>query len=296
MRLNTSCAAIFLLASALCPLTLLSAQANVATNEFPAMALPMHSTTASSVVNPRATPPPAGLAPFSRFAVAAGISPLGINIQGTVNVDRFMNVRAIGNIFNYSLSSINVSGFNVDGNINLATAGASLDVYPWPKHGFRISPGTLFYNKNGVSATMVATGGTSFTLNNYTYYSSPSNPVTGGGGVNLHARNAAPTITVGWGNLISRTGRHWSVPFEVGAAMIGDPVPTIAFTGGQVCSNPQGTANCQNVVGNSDLNTNLQAQLVKYQNDLQPLRFYPIVSVGVGYSFPLRRQSALTAR
>jgi hypothetical protein len=43
-----------------------------------------------------------------------------------------------------------------------------------------------------------------------------------------------------------------------------------------------------NVVGNTTLNTNLQAQIAKYQNDLNPLRFYPIISIGLAYSFPIR--------
>lgn len=238
--------------------------------------------------NPNPRKPPTGLRPFSRFAVGGGISLMGINMQGAVNINRFLNLRGVGNYLQYTRNNISISGFTVAGKINFATAGAALDFFPWPNHGFRISPGALFYNQNAVSGAMVAAGGTSFTLNNTTYYSSPSNPVTGVGSLNLHAQNPAPTITVGWGNLIPRRGGHWSFPFELGAAMIGDPVPAIAFTGGQVCSNAQGTTGCQNVVGDPTLNSNLQAQIVKYKNDLQPLRFYPILSFGVGFSFPIR--------
>lgn len=295
MRSTTFCAAAFLLLSTFWLPSELRAQTIVAANEVAAIPQPKPNAVMPSVTNPRAKTPPARLAPFSRFGLAGGISPLGINLQGAVNVNRFMNVRGVGNFFNYSVNNISVSGFNVNGKLNFATAGVSLDVFPWPNHGFRISPGALFYNQNSVSATIVATGGTSFTLNNSTYYSSTSSPVTGTGGLSLHANNPAPTVTLGWGNLISRTGGHWSVPFEIGAAMIGRPVPSMALTGGQVCDNAQGTLNCQNVVGYAQLNSNLQAQLVKYQNDLQPLRFYPILSVGVGYSFPIRRSAGRTA-
>lgn len=295
MRLAALCATAFLFSSTLWLPTALRAQTNVVANEVAATTQPKPSGETPSVTNPKAETQPGRFQPFSRFGLAAGISPLGINFQGAVNIDRFMNVRGVGNFFNYSMNNISVSGFNVNGKLNLATAGVSLDVFPWPNHGFRVSPGALFYNQNSVNATIMAAGGTSFTLNDYTYYSSPSNPVTGAGGISLHGRNPAPTITLGWGNLISRTGGHWSVPFEIGAAMIGNPIPTIAFTGGQVCADPQGTVDCQNVVGNSDLNNNLQAQLVKYQNDLQPLRFYPILSVGVGYSFPIRRSTGPAA-
>lgn len=289
MRLLALFAAFFLLASTLCS-PALRAQAIPAADQLAALSRPSYDSAPSAVMNPRPQPPPS-LTPFSRFALAGALSPLGVDFQAAVNVNRFMNVRGIGNVFNYSLNNISVSGFSLDGSLNLASAGVLIDVYPWPNHGFRASAGTLMFNQNKVSATMVASGGTSFTLNGDTYYSSSSDPVSGAGGVNLHARNPAPAFTVGWGNLISRRGRRWSIPFEMGAVMIGDPVPTIAFTGGQVCSDPQGTLNCQDVVGNSTLNSNLQAQLLKYQNDLAPLRFYPILSVGVGYSFPIRHSA-----
>ena len=287
MRLYNFCPVAFLLASVLCS-PALRAQVAPAANQLAALSKPAYNGMASTVMNPHPKVPTT-LSPFSRFAMAGAVSPLGVDFQAAVNVNRFMNLRGTGNMFNYTDSNISVGGFNVSGSVKLASAGVSLDVYPWPNHGFRMSPGALFYNQNRANATVLAAGGTSFTLNGYNYYSSTTTPVAGVGGLNLHARNPSPTITVGWGNLISRTGGHWSVPFELGAAMIGAPVPSLAFTGGQVCSDPQGTVNCQNVVGNSMLNTNLQAQLVKYQNDLQPLRFYPILSVGVGYNFPIRR-------
>ena len=289
MKLTVACVG-FLLASTLCPPAVLRAQTAIA---MPAPA--GYSNTLPSAVNPYPKPQ-AALAPFSRFALAGGISAMGVNLQGAVNVNRHFNVRGVGNIFNYTLSNTSISGFTVNGNATLATAGAAIDYFPWPNHGFRISPGALFYNKNGASATMVATGGTSFTLNDTTYYSSPSNPVTGSGSVNLHEYSPAPTVSVGWGNLIPRRGGHFSFPFELGAAYIGAPVPAIAFTSGQVCANPQGTSNCQNVVGDPTLNANLQTQLAKYTNDLKPLRFYPIVSFGVGYSFSIRRLAGLTAQ
>lgn len=287
MRLPYHCIAIFLIASALCAASALPAQTTPSATEMATPPPPQY----NGAMRPPLNPKPKthnGPAPFSRFAVGVGVSAMGINMQAAVNANRYMNLRGVGNFFNYSRSGISLSGFTVSGTANFASAGAAIDFYPFPNHGLRISPGALFYNQNAVSATMVATGGTSFTLNSATYYSSPSNPVAGVGSLNLHVQNPAPSLTGGWGNLIPRRGGHWSFPFEVGAAYIGAPVPVIAFTGGQVCSNAQGTAGCQNVVGDTTLNANLQAQIAKYQHDLQPLRFYPIVSFGVGFSFPIR--------
>ena len=224
-------------------------------------------------------------APFSRVAIGGGVSSMGVNMQVAVIANRYMNLRGTGNFFNYSLSNVNVNGFNASGKLNFATAGASVDFYPFPNHGLRISPGAMFYNQNQLGATVVAPGGTSFTLDGYTYYSSQSNPVTGAGNVFLNKQSPAFTITTGWGNMISRRGSHFSVPFEIGAAFIGAPSVNMALTSGQVCADPAGTIACQNVVGNAQINANLQAQVAKYQNDVNPFKIYPIVSTGVAFSF-----------
>lgn len=227
-------------------------------------------------------------APFSRLALGAGVSAMGINVQAAINANRYLNLRATGNFFNYTVSNVKISGFSVDGTLNFAAAGASLDFYPFPYHGFRISPGVLVHNQNAVNASMTVPGGTSFTLNHVTYYSSTANPVQGTANLGLNTQRPAFTITTGWGDMISRTGGHWAFPVEVGAALIGDPALNIALTKGQVCTNPQGTVGCQNVVGDAALNADLQAQIAKYKSDLNPLRFYPIVSFGVAYNFPIR--------
>jgi hypothetical protein len=236
------------------------------------------------------TPAPS-LRPYARIAVGGGFSALGVNLQAAINANRYMNIRGGGNFFNYSVNNINVSGFNVDGKLNLGTAGAAVDFYPFPNHGFRVSPGLLFHNGNALSAAITASGGTSFTLNDTTYYSSASSPVTGAGSLILHAQRPAFTITTGWGNMISRRGGHWSFPFEIGAAMVGAPSVNLALTSGQVCSAPQG-GYCQNVVSDSSLESNLQAQVAKYQKDVKPLSIYPILSSGVAYSFNIRRHGA----
>ena len=224
--------------------------------------------------------------PFSRFALGGGISTLGINLMAATNLNRYMNLRASGNVFQYTDSSISTNGFNVDANLNLASMGASVDIYPFPDHGLRFSPGVLFYNANAATATFAVQGGTSFTLNDTTYYASSSNPVMGNGSLGLNSTKPAFTITAGWGNMIPRSGGHFSFPFEVGVALIGAPTLNIALTSGQVCD-AQGQ-NCVNVATDADVQSNLQQQIAKDKSDLEPLKTYPIVSVGVAYSFRIR--------
>jgi hypothetical protein len=234
------------------------------------------------------TPPNYSPAPFSRLAFSGGVGTMGVNLQVAMNANRYMNLRGIGNFFSYSLNNVSADGLLASGTLNLATAGAALDFYPFPYHGLRISPGVLFYNQNQATASVIAPGGTSFTLDSYPYYSSQANPVTGTGGMGLNTHKQAFTITTGWGNMIPRRGGHLSFPVEIGAAFVGAPTVKMALTGGQVCQDPAGTIGCINVVGNQEIQSNLAAQQAKYQSDINPFKIYPIFSSGVAFSFNLR--------
>ncbi len=226
------------------------------------------------------------LKPFSRVGLGAGVSAMGVNLQIATNMDRHLNLRGVGNVLGYSVNNISTSGFNVSAKLAMATAGFSVDYYPFPTHGLRLSPGMLFYNQNSVTATAVATAGTSFTLNSVTYYSAAANPVQGAASIGFNKQNPAFTLTTGWGNLISRTGSHFSFPFEIGAAFVGTPTLNIGLTQGQVCD--AAGANCVNVATDSTVQANLQAQIAKYKNDLNPLQVYPILSFGIGFNFHIR--------
>jgi hypothetical protein len=224
--------------------------------------------------------------PLSHVAFGGGISPLGINMQAAVNLNRYMNFRGVGNVFNYTVNNISTNGLNLNGKLNFATAGASLDFYPFPNHGFRLSPGGLFYNQNTVNANVSVSGGTSFSLNGVKYYASSSNPITGTGSLGLNSSNPAFSMTAGWGNMIPRRGGHWSFPFEIGAAFVGSPNLNMALTSGQACD-AQGQ-NCVDVATDPNLQANLQAQIQKYRTDVSPFRYYPIVNFGAAYSFRIR--------
>ena len=232
--------------------------------------------------------------PFSRIALGAGLSPLGIQLQAATNLSSHFNLRATGNFFNYSTNFTN-SGITATAKLNLASAGASVDVYPF-RAGFRISPGLLFYNGNQLTATTAVPGGTSFTLNGTTYYSANANSTTGATPVNgnatlgLNTTKPAFTITTGWGNMIPRNG-HWSFPFEIGVAVIGAPSVNVNL-GGWACYDPAQTE-CTNISSTTNpiaiaIQSNLTAQVAKWTTDLNPLKTYPIVSAGVAYSFHIR--------
>jgi len=244
----------------------------------------------SAILNGNASP-----GRVSRIGIGGGISPLGINMQVATNISAHFNLRGTGNFFKYS-NTFNTNGLNLNAKVNLASGGGALDIYPF-RAGFRISPGVLFYNGNQVTASDAVAGGTSFTLNGQTFYSATANtatgatPVFGNAALGLNATKPAFTITTGWGNMIPRKEGHWSFPFEIGVALTGAPSLT-ANLGGWACYDKAQTE-CANLASTTNpvaiaVQSDLQAQLVKWRSDLNPLKTYPIVSIGVAYAFHIR--------
>ena len=248
------------------------------------------------------------LKPFSAFALGGGVSLMGVNMQAATNLNRYLNLRGTGNVFNYSVNNISVNGstgnsgfstngLNLDGKVNMATAGVSLDYFPFPKHGLRLSPGMLFYNQNQISANAVEAAGNSFTLNGNTYYSATANAATGAAPLNvaanlgLNTHQQALTLTTGWGNMIPRNGGHWSFPFEVGAAFTGTPSLNVNLTGWACIDQAQ--TECSDVTSTTNpiglaVQSNPNAQVTKWKSDLDPLKVYPIFSFGASYDFHIK--------
>lgn len=269
----------------------LTAQSTPAANQLP---LPQ------TTVNPRAQAvrqyrtrkdllPPK---PFSVVAVGGGISVMGGNMQVAVNANRFMNLRGTGNYFNYTDSNLSVSNFSLNANLAFATGGASVDFYPFYSHGFRLSPGVLFYNQNQITANAVGAAGSDISLNNTKYYSETANPLTVSAALGLNTRKQAFTITTGWGNMIPRYGGgHWSFPFEIGGAFTGVPTINVALAG-YACTSQADAAtsgpSCTNMATNATAQSNLTAQINKWKSDLNDLQVFPILSFGVSYNFHIR--------
>ena len=235
-------------------------------------------------------------APFSRIGIGADVSPLGIGIKSAIVLNHYFDVRVMGNFFNYGSGRFEVEGFNVDAKIHLASAAASLDWYPFGSI-WRISPGVLFFNGNQVSGTGTITPGTSFQLENQTYYSASPNPATGatpllGSGVlGLNAHRPAVTVTGGFGKFIPRSHRHWSFPSEFGVAFTGAPTIHVNMTG-WACLDAKQTM-CSNVGDPTtpiaiQFNDNLQSRLNRWRRDLNKIPVYPLFSYSVVYSFDIR--------
>ncbi len=111
------------------------------------------------------------------------------------------------------------------------------------------------------------------------YTSFATDPIHGVASLTFGKRTA-PQLTVGWGNMIPRRGRHVSVPFDIGFQYVGAPLIhfNLAGTG---CSD-QG---CSNLATDPTAQANIRQEESDLNGDIAPLRFYPIARIGIAYTF-----------
>ena len=213
-----------------------------------------------------------------RIGVGAKISLLGIGGEAAVALTRRINVRGGFNFFNYS-DTFSKDGIGYGAQLAFRSAEAHLDLFPFAG-GFHLSPGLLFYNDNHISATASVPPGQAFTLGGASYTSSAANPVTGT--AKLGFNKAAPMVTIGFGNLIPRNRRRFSLSTEFGVAYTGAPKASLALAG-TACSNP--AVICVNAGTDPTVQSNVQSEVAKVNHDVSVLKIWPIASVGFAVNF-----------
>jgi hypothetical protein len=214
----------------------------------------------------------------NHFGVGATFGTPGPGVQAAVKLNRISNIRASFDFFSFG-DSLSQSGINYNYDLRLRSFGVMYDMFPLGG-GFHISPGLWIHDGNRVAVTGAAPTANLFTFNNASYRSSPTDPAHGNG--TLSFNSVAPVLTVGFGNLVPRNGKHWTFPIEAGFAYQGDPNVTMNILG-SVCDATG--RNCRAVTADPTAQSNIADERRKLQDNASFARFYPIVSFGVGFSF-----------
>jgi hypothetical protein len=226
-----------------------------------------------------AKPAAAAFNPSLSVGIVAKISSLGVGVDAATPLTARTNLRVGFNALGYS-DTFHADGIGYNTSLTLRSLDALLDWYPF-KGGFHITPGVMLYNGNQAKAAVLVPGKDTFTLNGVSYESDPITPVTGTG--KLTFSPAAPMVLVGWGNVVQRTKR-FSIPVEIGAVFGGAP-KMILNLAGNVCE--VGTTRCGAISSDPTAHSNIQAEESKLNKDLNPLRYYPVISVGFAYRFSI---------
>ncbi|MGE0392135.1 MAG: hypothetical protein AB7I25_02945 [Vicinamibacterales bacterium] len=212
-----------------------------------------------------------------KAGVAFKFGVLGAGVDVAVPVGSRVNIR--GGFSGLSLShEFEDDGLILDASLKLRSASAHLDWFPFGG-GFHLSPGVMLYNGNELDATVRAEPGRTFDLGNESYRSNPADPVTGRASVVF--KRVAPSLMMGWGNVVPRT-KWWSIPFELGVVFSKAPTATLGLTG-SVCD-PSGV-NCRSVASDASVQADVRTQEADINDAIDVLRFIPVFSIGVAFSF-----------
>jgi hypothetical protein len=210
--------------------------------------------------------------------VLINLSTLGYGFGAAVPVAERANVRVGVNLLTFSHDFDN-DGITMAAQLKLRSVNTYFDWFPFAG-GFHVSPGLMLYNGNRVEATAFTPGGTTFDLGNDTLLSNPANPAHGD--ARIAFKRVAPIVAVGWGNVVPRGERHWSIPVELGVVFSRAPTATLSLAG-SACL-PNGT-NCRNIATEPLLQADLRQEEANLNDDLSVLKIIPVISVGFSYGF-----------
>lgn len=213
------------------------------------------------------------------IAVQIGLNGIGGDIALAL-ASRF-NLRVGGQFFGYS-TTFQEEGANVDASLRLGGGKALLDWFPFG-NGFHISPLLVFLDQTDVRATVIVPPGQTISLDNGDYRSSQADPLHGSASVDVW--KTSPGLTIGYGNIIPRSGRHFSFPVEIGFYYVGQPTLKVAFSGSACDPSQPEPLGCQPVQQDAGFQRDLAGFIKRNNNNLSYASFLPVASFGVGYSF-----------
>lgn len=218
-------------------------------------------------------------APFSTIGVGLKASTLGAGIDFAVPVTRRTNLRVGVNGLNYN-RTFEKDSITYKGKLALRSVQTTYDIFPFGG-SFHLSPGLLIYNGTKATANASVAGGKSFDLGDETFVGSSTDPITGTG--SLKVRRAAPMFLFGFGNLVPRKhSRHFTASIEAGVVFQGTPKVGLNF-GGSGCDSTG--LNCSPVTSDPTFQTQLVNEQNKLNREVEPFKYYPVISFGFGYRF-----------
>jgi len=194
------------------------------------------------------------------------VGTLGYGLDVSLPISDSFSARFNLNGFSYT-DTVNSDDNDFKGTLDLLTIGMLVDYYPFTSN-FRLTSG-LYYNASGFTGTISPTGGTSISIGDQSYDINQIDSLDS----KITVNSFAPYIGLGWGNDAHDAG--WGFTFDLGAMYIGAPQMDLN-------ANIKSTASAALV---TEINQELVKEQQKVQDDFNAFKFYPVVMLGVNYTF-----------
>jgi len=203
----------------------------------------------------------------AQVAVTADLGSTGAGVHLVVPMESTLNGRFGVNGFKHDFSKTS-GGVDYDIKGSLRTVDVLFDWYLAGAGSFHLTGG-LVYNGNKFDARANPSGLGKFTLNGHTYTAADVGILSG----RVSYRRAAPYLGIGWGNALDAS-RRLNFNADLGAFYQGHPTVQLASIG-CVTSNDV----CGAIV------KDVAAERLQLSNDLDKLKFYPVLRASVSYRF-----------
>ena len=212
------------------------------------------------------------------FGAAIKASTFGYGVDAALRVHPKVNVRGTVNFLSLSHDfDDSDSNITYTGKLSFHSVAATVDWFPFGS-SFHVSPTFVLNNGNKVTLSSLIPAGKNIDIDDVTYQSSSTNPIKAAGEVKFNS--ARPGVMIGWGNIAG--GRRVTVPFELGVVFGGAPKGTLSFTGTACQSNGQ---NCRDMAADATIQSHIKAAEADLNDTVKILRFYPVLSLGIGFRF-----------
>ncbi|MBL1294616.1 MAG: hypothetical protein COB61_012210 [Thiotrichales bacterium] len=198
---------------------------------------------------------------FADTAFGIGVGTLGGKLQLAQSLTKNTNLRLEYNGANYNTNGA-TSGVDYDLDLELSSVGLLFD-WHLLNNSFRITLGGL-YNDNGISAVS-SLGNSSFEVGNMSFTSAQVGRLEG----DIEFNTFAPYLGIGWGRAVHK---GYSFNLDIGVVMQGNPEVNLSSIGGTLSNNTL-------------LLNEIEAEERELQNDLDNFDLYPVISLGVNYTF-----------
>ena len=197
------------------------------------------------------------------FNVATKIGTLGLGLDISTPINENLSARFNLNGGSYSDTEEN-DGNDYEGTLDLMSAGVLLDYYPYANN-FRLSTG-VYYNGNEFTGTATSTDTSTLELNNIEYTIAELAKVN----TKVTFDKFAPYVGIGWGNDAHSKG--WGFTFDLGVMYHGDA---------EVDLSPD----IKDLEKIAEINTAIENEERNIEDELSDYNLYPVVALGVNYSF-----------
>lgn len=193
------------------------------------------------------------------FFIAPQVSTLGLGVEAGYRATDYFGVRTNANFFGLSRGTT-IDSLRYDADLRLQSFGILADLHPFAG-SFRLTGGLRINNNRG---DLSATPAGNVTIGNTSYSPADIGRLDG----RVEFNTVAPYAGLGWGTTLFSPNLYLGA--DIGVMFQGSPKVFLASSGG---------------LATQQFQSDLERERQSIQDKAKDYRFYPVISISIGYRF-----------